>query len=165
MKFNPFQHFEIRPDKKHVSELEEKFQIQLPPLFKLFNETFILESFKQPNLDGFWVNYPDEEVGFSDFECSLEFNINNYIEQYAPNEMLSGLMPFATSGIYHNGICVGLEGIYRDKICIQIEINNWEVKVINENIFEFIQDLVYVDHRTDQVHRNTKYTKKLFGPK
>ena len=165
MKFNPFQHFEIRPDKKHVSELEEKFQIQLPPIFKIFNETFILESFAQPNREGFWVNYPDDEVGFSGFDCSLEFNIDNYLKEYAHNNIFKGLLPFASSGIYPSGICVGLEGANRDKICIQVEINNWEVKVINENIFEFIQDLVYVDHRTDQVHRNTKYTKKLFGPK
>lgn len=157
MKFNPFQHFSIRPDKGEISALELSNGISLPPLFKVFNETFVLDSFQQPNREGYWIVHPNPLTGFDDFSISIEFTIKNYLAQYAGNAGLDGFLPFASSGMHAFGICVGLRDPFVDKVCLHFSSKDSDMTIINNNIFEFVQDLVYVNHQNDQTYANTHY--------
>ncbi|MBU2902234.1 MAG: hypothetical protein ABJO28_14380 [Maribacter dokdonensis] len=157
MKFNPFEYFEIRNDKSFINQIESEFVIELPPMFKLFNETFILKSFKNPS--GFFLGHPDEEIGFDTFNLSIDFLMKSYNENYKHLEIQKDIFPIASSGIHQFGICVGLTDNLKDKICVSEEINDWKLRIIGDNIFDFIKDFQLFDHQKNKTYANTVYKK------
>ncbi len=138
---NIFSTLVLEQNPSYVEELEKKYNIQLPPVFKAFCEVFALTSI-QPS-DNHYLLYQDKEVGFEEFEQSLEELISVYITQgeyYQNNKML----PIATSGIHSGGICIGLEGKDQDKIFVDNESYNNRFQPIASNILDFINKLYEV---------------------
>lgn len=140
---NIFRNFDLVPEneKGYVTELEEEFNISLPPVFKAFCQTFFLKSIRPS--DSHYLLYQDEEVGFEAFEQSIEELISVYLEQgeyYQQSKML----PIATSGIHSGGICVGLDGASKDKIFVNNEVYANRFQLISDNILDFTTKLYEV---------------------
>ncbi len=146
-KKNIFGNFQIIPKDKRggVLELEKKYDIILPPIFKAFCEIFALTSIVPSN--NHYLLYEDEEVGFEEFEQSIEELMIVYIEQ-GDNYQKDKMLPIATSGIHSGGVCLGLEGENQDKIFVDNEVYDGRFQPIASNILDFI-DKLYEVHFDD----------------
>jgi hypothetical protein len=134
---NSFAHFEIRPldEKFNAEALEKAFNLEFPPLFRVFIETFKIETFKFQG-----IVHTHENVGFHHFKNPIEKFLAIYKEQgwyYQERQML----PFAISGQHSGGICVGMNGDERDKIFIDNEMYDGRFEIIANNVFEFVRGL------------------------
>jgi hypothetical protein len=128
----------LEKNSNYVEELEVKYEIQLPPIFKAFVQTFEFGKFNQT--PEHFIKHPNKELGYDGFDLTLEENIKIYFEQgeyYQKDQVLS----FATSGIFGSGFCVGLNHENKDKILINFETNENKFEVIAPNILQFIAEL------------------------
>lgn len=124
----------------NILAIEKKYSMTLPPLLKLF-----LETFKVGKLSGHVLYFPNQEVGFDNFLPSIEDMIACSISPDEDEEFLEKkLIPIATSGIHSGGICVGMMGEFKDKIVLDTDYLD-RFKVINDNIFEFVRGLKEYD--------------------
>lgn len=133
--FNQFEIFNIN-EFIDIEQQETKYNVILPPILKIFVQTFKIETFNSVG-----VYHINEEIGFGDFVNSISRNIEIYIEQgehYQSKKML----PIAFSGIHSGGICVGLSGKDTDKIFIDNEMYPDRFEEVSENIFEFVRGLM-----------------------
>ena len=123
----------------YVDELEAKYNIQLPPVFKAFVQTFEFGKFvprpehkiKHPN---------NKHIGSIAFDLTLEEVLNVYLEQgdyYQSDKVL----PIITSGIYASGICVGIADNNRDEITLYVAGIDEKLRLISPNILQFISEL------------------------
>lgn len=122
----------------YVDDLEAKYNIQLPPIFKAFVKTF--EFGKSNPAPQHRIIHPNKELGFDGIEQTLETKINIYLEQgdyFQTDKML----PIIQSGIYGSGICVCLSGNDADKLFINFETIENKFDVIAPNILQFIAEL------------------------
>jgi len=136
---NIFGRFEVRPItnevRSNIDLLQDEYDVIIPPLLRVFVETFKIDSFNRRG-----ICHYNEEVGFHNFDNSIERNLEVYKEQgnyYQDKKML----PIATSGIHSGGICVGLVGDEVDKVFIDNESYDSRFEKVAENIFEFVQGL------------------------
>lgn len=140
MNLNPFAAFELQ-DKNSLSTLikyAQNNEVELPPIFKLFISTFKIESATPP--EDHYLVHNDPELGFEGFEISISERIDVYAD--SPEFYQSkALLPFADSGIYSTGICVGFDISNADKILVEDEAGSGGLKVVATNIFEFIKAL------------------------
>lgn len=80
------------------------------------------------------------EVGFEEFELTIEEIFSVYIEQ-GEYYQKDKLLPIATSGIHSGGICVGLEGENQDKIFVDNEMFDDRFQPIASDILDFVGKL------------------------
>lgn len=144
---NGFQLLETRTIDEliNVEELEKKYSVFLPPLYKLFIETFKLPLLKSP---AFIAYYPDKEVGFDDFNDNLERIIEIYSSEDSYNK--KGMLPIIRSGIHSGGICVCISNNeHKDKIFLNDETIESKYQLLSDNIFEFVRGLIEVEDGED----------------
>ncbi|MBK6264770.1 SMI1/KNR4 family protein [Marivirga sp. S37H4] len=134
---NIFGNFELVPNeqKGYVDELEKEFNVSLPPIFKTFCQTFVLNSLT-PN-ENHHVIHPNEDLGYEGFRKSLVDRLKVYSNtgDYYQNDRM---LPIITSGIHNGGICVSLDN---DEIYVLNEMTDERFVKISKNIFEFISQL------------------------
>ena len=126
-----------------LDDLETKFSVQFPPIFTLFMETFELSLLPSKK---FIAYFPDEEVGFAEFNSDMHKNISVYLSE--PSYCEKGMLPIASSGIHSGGICIGLHGSERDKIFLS-EPARMKYRLLDDNIFEFVRGLIEVEDGED----------------
>lgn len=119
----------------YVEELEKKYNIELPPVFKAFVQTFKFGEFNPtPKHD---VIHKDEKIGYDGFNTSLETAIEVYNSQgeFYTKPML---LPIIISGFYHQGICLSLNN-NPDQILLVKDHN--DIVLIANHVLEFISQL------------------------
>lgn len=131
-------------DKFDLSRVEEEKEISFPPIFRLFLETFEL---RLMSTNMFIAYFPDQEVGFDEFQSNLKTNIDVYKSEFSYSE--SSMLPFASSGIHGGGICVCLNGLNSDKIFVNDEMVDGRFRLIADNVFEFVRGLIEVEDGDD----------------
>lgn len=133
---NIFSTLVLEQNPSYVEELEKKYNIELPPVFKAFVQTFEFGKFEpSPNHD---IIHSNEKIGYDEFNTSLEKSMEVYLNQdtiYTKQKTL----PIIISGFYHYGICLNLDKHNADKI-ILFEDYDKHTLVAN-NILEFISQL------------------------
>lgn len=125
----------LEQNPQYVDELEAKYNIQLPPIFKAFVQTFEFGKFN-PTPEH-WIKHPNEDIGYEGFDNTLEDKINIYFDQgdyYQAHEIL----PIITSGFYPGGICLGLNN-NEDQIFLYKDSD--ELLLIASDMFQFIKQL------------------------
>lgn len=145
---NIFGNFELVPEieKGYVEDLEKEFNIILPPIFKAFCQTFILNSLKPD--EGHHIYHPDENLAFDEIEYDLRnlmksfLNESDYIKE-------SKMFKFATSEIHSGGIVISLEGKDIDKVFIDIENESTRFTFVAESIFDFITQIQQYDYSNE----------------
>lgn len=135
---NIFAILSLEKKASYIEELETKYRIQLPPIFRAFVRTFEFGKFNPSEKHR--VIHPNDSIGYDGMELSLEGYINVYFDQddlYTESKLL----PFAMSGFYPFGICVGLGSDNLDKIILFEHNYDNGMKVIANDVFEFISQL------------------------
>lgn len=133
---NIFSILTLEQNPAYVDELEAKYNIQLPPIFKAFVQTF---EFGKINPDPqHMVRHPNKELGYEGFDLTLEESIRIYFEQgqYYQKEKI---LPIITSGMYSGGICLGINTLNTDKIILHKDYD--EFPLIASDILQFIKQL------------------------
>ena len=138
MNNNIFATLSIEQNPAYVDELEVKYNIQLPPIFKAFVQTFeygILKISPQHI-----IIHPNRDLGYDGMEGNLE---NKFIAYKESGDFFQvpKAFPIIPSGIYGSGFCVGLTGEYTDKILVNFETIENKFEVIAPNILQFIAEL------------------------
>ena len=139
---NIFGNFDLVPEneKGYVVELEKEFNISLPPVFRAFCQTFILNALKPD--ENHHIIHPNEELGYEGFQKTLRQRLTIYLnagDYYKSHEML----PIATSGIHAGGICVSIEN---DSIYVLNEMTDERFVKISDNILNFIKELYQLNY-------------------
>ena len=129
----------LKQNPQYVEELEAKYNIQLPPIFKAFVKTFEFgKMISEPN---HCIIHPNEELGYEGFRLSLEerlkvyHSVSNY---YLNNKML----PIITSGIHDGGICISL---VNDKIYVLNEMTDERFVEVAQDILIFFSQLQQIN--------------------
>ncbi len=120
----------------YVEELEKKYGIELPPVFKAFVKTFKFGEFNPKPKHK--IRHENSYIGYEYFNSSLEKAIQVYYDQgeiYTEPQLL----PIIISGYYHQGICLGIGKDNADKILLVEDFD--EFTFVAENILEFISGL------------------------
>ncbi len=125
-------------EKQKIEELEKKYKNHLPPIFKVFCQSFIINSLKADK--DHQLYHPDEELGFEKFDYNLDQLMKYYLEVGEPH-ITKKMMPIATSAIHSGGICICLEGENQDKVYINDDMSSEQFVLIAQNIFDFISQL------------------------
>lgn len=135
---NIFSTLVLEQNPSYVEELEKKYNIELPPVFKAFVQTFEFGKFKpSPKHRILHIN---NKIGYDGFELTLEKYIGVYKDQddlYINEELL----PVAVSGFYDFGICLGIGKDNSDKIILFEHNYDNGLTEIASNILEFISQL------------------------
>ncbi len=132
---NIFHTLILERNPKYVELLEEKYKINLPPVFKAFVQTFEFGKFS-PSSEHF-VIHRDKDICYDDFELNLEENIRVFYDQddlYTKPKLLPIM-----SSCYHFGICLGIGEKNADQIILYKDIGHFQL--ISNNILEFITQL------------------------
>lgn len=145
---NIFAQFKLVPEikKGYVSDLEKQYEIDLPPIFKSFCETFLIESLEATEKHD--IYHPDEELGFDRFLFCLKEIINYFQEIGEPHETY-GMMPIANSTIHSGGINICIKGENKDKIYINDEMCSEQFRIIAPNIFNFVSQIKMYNYSED----------------
>ncbi len=136
MNNNIFATLSIEQNPAYVDELEAKYNIQLPPIFKAFVQTFEFGKFNPSPQHR--IKHPNKELGYEGFDLTLEESIKIYFEQgdyYQKDKIL----PIVTSGMYPGGICLGIDSKNSDKIFLYKDYE--ELLLIAPDILQFIIQL------------------------
>ncbi|GAA3522701.1 hypothetical protein GCM10022393_41670 [Aquimarina addita] len=132
---NIFSTLVLEQDPSYVEKLEKKYDIELPPVFKAFVQTFKFGEFEPTSQHD--VIHKDEKIGYDGFNTSLERSIEVYNSQgefYTKPKLL----PIIISGFYHQGICLDLKK-KPDQILLMKDHN--DLVLVANNILEFISQL------------------------
>lgn len=136
MNNNIFATLSLEQNPAYVEELEEKYNIQLPPIFKAFVQTF--EFGKMKPSPEHWIKHPNKELGYEGFDNTLEEKINIYFEQ-GDYFLAPKAFPIITSGLYPGGICLGMGNDNKDQVLLYVD--HLEFLLIAPDIFQFIKQL------------------------
>lgn len=138
MNNNIFGTLSLEQNPKYVDELEEKYSIKLPPIFKAFVQTFEFGKFN-PTHEHFII-HPNEDLGYDGMEENLE---NKFIAYTTVGEyfQVPKMFPIIPSGIYGGGFCIGLTGENTDKLFLYVDGANEIFRQIAPDIFQFIKQL------------------------
>lgn len=138
MMSNIFNTLVLEQTPQYVEELEAKYNIQLPPIFKAFVQTFEFGKFnpKPQHI----IIHPNDDLGFDGIEENLENKFVAYTE-VGDFFQIPMAFPIIPSGIYGSGFCIGLSGVHSDKILINTETIENVFEVISPNILQFIAEL------------------------
>ena len=133
---NIFSTLVLEQNPSYVEELEKKYNIELPPIFKAFVQTFEFGKFELTPKHK--ILHTDENIGYESFNSSLEKAIKVYYDQ---DELYTTpkLLPIIISGFYHYGICVGIGKDNNDKIFLFEDYD--DLTFISKNILEFTSQL------------------------
>jgi len=136
MNNNIFGTLSLEQNPKYVDELEERYSIKLPPIFKAFVQTFEFGKFNPSPQHK--IVHPNKELGYEGFDNTLEEKINIFFEQ-GDYFQEPRIFPVITSGMYPGGICVGMDEDNKDKVFLYI--GHLELLLIAPDIFQFIKQL------------------------
>ncbi|MFQ3576823.1 MAG: SMI1/KNR4 family protein [Cytophagales bacterium] len=137
---NIFSTLVLEQNPAYVDELEAKYNIQLPPIFKAFVQTFEFGKFvPRPNHH---IIHPNEDLGYEGFRLNLNERFDVYLNtgSYYQNDKM---LPIITSGIHNGGICVSLNN---DKIYVLNEMTKERFIEVSNNIFSFIAQLQQINY-------------------
>jgi hypothetical protein len=126
----------LEKNPQYVDELEKKYSIKLPPIFKAFVQTFEFGKFN-PSLQH-RIIHPDRGLGYEGFDNTLEEKIIIYFEQGSYFQTPK-IFPIVTSGMYPGGICLGVGENNGDKIFLYKDYN--EFSLIATDMLQFIKQL------------------------
>lgn len=138
MNNNIFGNLSLEQNPKYVDELEAKYSIKLPPIFKAFVQTFEFGKFN-PSPQHLII-HPNKNLGFDGMESNLENKFIAYAEA-GDYYQAQKVFPIIPSGIYASGFCVGLSNENADKIFVNFETIENKFDVLASNIFQFISEL------------------------
>lgn len=138
-------------DAVDISSLEEKYRIKLPPLYRLFCETFHLgddsiltDKYMNPMNKNdfryctFYSYVKDREVrfaGFNSLENALQYSTNT--DEWIENKYI----PIGHVG-FNGAILLGTTESECDKIILQNFDTHPEYKILADDIFQFVRELV-----------------------
>jgi len=124
----------------YVDELEVKYNIQLPPIFKAFVQTFEFGKFNP--IPQHHIIHPDEDLGYEGFRLNLQERIEVYLKtgNYYQNDKM---LPIITSGIHNGGICISLNN---DQIYVLNEMRDERFVKVAINIFSFVSQLQQINY-------------------
>lgn len=151
-------------DNIDIGKIEADYSIKLPPLYRIFVETFVLgddliKSDKYITSDGshfhasYFVYEINKEVmfgGFNDLDKTL--SLKDEIESWSSN----GYLPIGYCG-FNGGIILGIQGDKADKIILHDFDSETEFIPIADNVFEFVRGLVLVPIDENQLKGNAKF--------
>lgn len=134
-----------------LNSLEEKYEITLPPIYKLFAQTFELTGSDEMSEKYFDLRYddyyycstvvyePEPDIilfgGFNSVENALKFQAND--EAWGEE----GYLPI--SSWTYRGIVLGIKEGIKDQVFFDEMDSNPRFRKIADNIFEFVQNLVF----------------------
>lgn len=133
---NIFSTLVLEQNPSYVEELEKKYNIQLPPIFKAFVQTFEFGKFEPTPKHK--IMHSNEDIGYDGFGLNLEKDIKIYFNQ-GDTYTKPKVLPIITSGFYHYGICLGIDNNNADKIFLFEDPE--EITLIANNILEFTSQL------------------------
>lgn len=145
---NIFGNFDLVPEneKGYVAELEKEFNTSLPPIFKAFCQTFVLNSLKPD--ENHHIFHLDENLAFDEIESDLRNLMKSYLNE-SDYIKESKMFKFATSEIHSGGILISLEGDYIDKVFVDIENESNRFTLVAESIFDFITQIQQYDYSNE----------------
>ncbi len=145
---NIFGNFDLVPqnEKGYVEELEKEFNISLPPVFKTFCKTFILNSLKPD--EGHHIFHPDENLAFDEIKYDLRNLMKSYLNESDYIKKFE-MFKFATSQIHSGGILISLRGKNIDKVFVDIENESGRFRFVAESIFDFITQIQQYDYSNE----------------
>ncbi len=101
----------------------------------------------KPN-DNNHLYHPDEELGFEQFDFSLN-QIFDYFEDIGEPHTVMNMLPIATSSIHSGGICVCLNGKNIDKIFVNDEMSTEQFTLVANDILDFISSVKEFNYLED----------------
>ena len=140
-----------------IEALEESYSIKLPPLYRIFVETFVLgedliqsDRYISSNGSKFHASYfvyeVDLEVMFGGFnDLNKVLSLKDEVEEWSSN----GYLPIGYCG-FNGGILLGTNGEDKDKIILHDFDGEVEFRPIANNIFKFVRGLVLKP--IDEIH-------------
>jgi len=147
-----------------VGILEKKYHISVPPLLRLFCETFVIngeedidiynEMYLPPSTElnklrncTMYEYMPNEEVMFSHF-VSLEFALSNMgnDDAWVENQHI----PIGVSG-FNGGIVIGTKLHEQDYVILEDPDGLVQYTKIADNIFEFVRGLTQIPSDEDEL--------------
>jgi len=135
---NIFSTLVLEQNPSYVEELEKKYNIELPPIFKAFVQTF---EFGRLDLSPeHTIIHPNEDLGFDGMDINLEDKFKAYIE-VGDFFQTPKVFPIIPSGIYSSGFCIGLSGQNIDKVLVNYGTIENTFEVVELNILTFISKL------------------------
>ncbi|MFK7900273.1 MAG: SMI1/KNR4 family protein [Cyclobacteriaceae bacterium] len=133
---NIFSTLVLEQNPSYVEELEKKYNIELPPIFKAFCQTFKYGKFNpSPKHD---IEHTNDDIGYTGIELNLEECILVGLDEPEMYVDLN-LFPIIVSGYYHFGICLGFGKDNADQILLYQDHDN--LALVANNILEFIRQL------------------------
>lgn len=135
---NIFSTLVLEQNPSYVEELEKKYNIELPPIFKAFVQTFEFGKF-EPKPEHIII-HPNEDLGFEEMDNNLEDKFKAYTE-IGDFYQTPKVFPIIPSGIYSSGFCVGLSGDNTDKILINYGTIENTFEIVSPHILDFFSKL------------------------
>ena len=161
--------FELLPirqikDSIDIGKIEADYSIKLPPLYRIFVETFVLgedlirsDKYMSSNGSLFHASYFVYEInkemmfgGFNDLDKTL--SLKDEVEEWSSN----GYLPIGYCG-FNGGIVLGTEGDKADQIILHDFDGETEFTQIADNIFEFVRGLVLESVDENHLKDNAKF--------
>lgn len=149
--------FKIRPLGKNddLHRLESNYNIKIPPIYRLFNETFqrdfnLMEGenfYYYPELSGGEITFP-----FKSIEDSIKSTIGSSDEELIDRKLL--LVATNRFGFY-----LGTIKEDSDKIFTKIKSIEGTFKIVADNIFEFLRGVT--DNLSDAAESEEQYRQFL----
>lgn len=153
-----------------IGKIEAEYSVKLPPLYRIFVETFVLgedliksDKYISSNGSLFHASYFIYEInkevmfgGFNDLDKTL--SLKDEDEKWSSN----GYLPIGYCG-FNGGIVLGTEGDKADKVILHDFDGEMEFTHLANNIFEFVRGLVLEpvdenhlkgDVKFEQLYRN-----------
>jgi hypothetical protein len=154
-------------DSVDVTSLENKYGFQLPPIYKLFAETYLLgeehiyiEHYKLNDsnimfpLTTCYYLFKDTNIGFSHFVAIEKAFF--YYDSGSLGDLEYERRHFPIASIDIGGLYVGTQGDERDKIFWNNEDGIYP-QIIANNVFEFLRGIINEKVEEEYLYGNVKY--------
>lgn len=148
-----------------VAILEKLYRISLPPIYRLFVETFdigedqikydklIVENSLYKKCITYFIYELNNEIVFAGFnELSKVLYLQKEVDEWVDKAYL----PIGYCG-FNGGILLGTKGIEIDKIILHNFDREPYFTIIANNIFEFVRGLVLVPNSLDEFNPSSIY--------
>lgn len=153
-------------EKVNIEDIENKYDIKLPPLYNLFASTFKVGESESnvayilpDNIKQYCAGivYESEKINSDEVMFDNFLTVESTISSFdADDDWLEmGYLPIATCG--HGGmILIGTQGEMKDLIFLQDSAQM--IKMLNVNIFDFVRSLVLLEVSEEELIGDTRYS-------
>lgn len=152
----------------NINELQIKYNFSLPPIYRIFSETFCLgesnvlrETYLLESENDYFdcksYNYffDEENIGFSHFiEIEKAFEV---FKSGGLSDLIYEMNYFPIASSDGNGLYVGTMGLEIDKIFWDRADGNMP-KIVASNVFEFLKDIIIENVKEEYLYGNVKHS-------